>query len=76
MSELNESMCVICCSTLNDQADHIQLKSSGLQTLTTFSGLHGDTDLRDYLLSHPNIVNVHVSCRLKCTSKRRLEQHN
>ena len=51
-----------------------RLKSAGLERLIEYSQKHDDHELYNYLISKPQVVKVHNSCRRDFISKRRYEQ--
>ena len=74
MFEYTDSLCVICRISFQTDSDKVTLTDKGVDSLLTYSDLHKDDELRDFLLGKPDVVNVHRACRLKNTSKRRYEQ--
>jgi hypothetical protein len=67
--------CVICHSSIcSSDVDnkHVTLTKKGLSTLIEFSNWHGDTELEQYLLSDPDVVNAHINCRKLYTDSRKL----
>ena len=72
----NEHVCVICRNNFTSSTDcDVAEVTRGLPTLIAASEKHDDKALLEYLLSKPNIVRVHNSCRRNYTSKRRFEQN-
>ena len=54
--------------------DDISTVGRGINTLIKCSIKLQDSELTEYLQTHPSVVKVHNSCRRSYTSKRKIEQ--